>query len=197
MASTDTMKELIQCPICFSMMLGKIYMCSNGHDVCHRCFESLKYTPNSNSTHFSQATKKCPSCKVPFASDIEKVTRNRRLETVVQSCTLPCPYSEDGDCNELQLSGQERVKHVATCEHRTVKCPCNLHLTPNASNNHSNCNYYGTSKQLMKHAIDAHEFDIFEKKTNNQFSSQLALYVTLFVFACVFECGVVFCSDCF
>ena len=31
--------EDIECPICKELMLGEVFMCVNGHNICHQCRE--------------------------------------------------------------------------------------------------------------------------------------------------------------
>ena len=154
LSSSESINELIQCPICYDPMMNEIFICSNGHSICNQC----KHRLNSN---------QCPSCKENYNCCKQRVNRNLTLENLIYNTLLPCKYSHNG-CDQLTI-GKQRDEHLKLCKHRPIPCPFHNAVLPLFSE----C-LYSTNNldQLLKHCVDAHQFDIFENP-NNIFHFQL------------------------
>jgi len=100
--------ELLECPVCFDVVLSPILLCENGHSVCSSCKENL-------------AT--CPVCKDPFTT-----IRNLLAEEILSRCPVACKNKESG-CQVILLGG-ELSAHHQICDFRLkMSCilfPCNL-----------------------------------------------------------------------
>ncbi|XP_063221402.1 E3 ubiquitin-protein ligase SIAH1B-like [Bacillus rossius redtenbacheri] len=76
--SREDVMQLLECPVCLTVMTPPIHMCANGHDVCHKCWQQLT---------------KCPLCKARLLS-----ARNIVLEQLLDGAELqdaPGPLAWD------------------------------------------------------------------------------------------------------
>jgi E3 ubiquitin-protein ligase SIAH1 len=94
----------LECPVCMEYMVPPINLCTNGHNVCSMCRESVQC---------------CPTCR-----DELLCTRNVALENIARSQKYPCANRESG-CLEF-FSIEDIAKHHAVCVYGKIKCP--LHL---------------------------------------------------------------------
>ena len=126
----------LTCPICYNIF-DKIYVCQNGHSVCNNCFS------NSNI---------CSFCRI----DINKNTRNRVLEDLLDNFKLPCSFYNYG-CNKL-LFNNIRHKHELKCIHQPLKCCFN------------NCVFHSNYTDLKKHIHEQHHFYDFITPSSDVYS---------------------------
>jgi len=99
----DLLREL-ECPVCKEYMVPPIKLCTNGHNVCSKCRESVQ---------------RCPTCRGELLD-----TRNMALENIARSQKYPCANRQRG-CLEL-FSVEHIAEHHADCVYGKIKCP--LHL---------------------------------------------------------------------
>lgn len=92
--------SLLTCPICYNLY-DKIYICPNGHSLCHKCYSSSNI---------------CSFCRI----EINNNTRNRALEEIVENIQLPCSYYKYG-CSKFILN-IERNSHENRCCFKPIKC---------------------------------------------------------------------------
>ena len=97
----------LECPVCMEYMVPPIKMCTNGHNICSRCRESVQC---------------CPVCRAVFLE-----TRNVALENIVRRQKYPCANKQMG-CHDL-LSIEHIAEHNAVCVYGKIKCPLNLYTT--------------------------------------------------------------------
>jgi hypothetical protein len=99
----DLLKEF-ECPVCMEYMVPPIKLCTNGHNICSKCRESLQC---------------CPTCRAKF-SEIRSVA----LENIARRLKFPCVNRQNG-CLEL-FSIEHITKHHAICVYGKIKCPFHL-----------------------------------------------------------------------
>jgi len=97
------LKEL-ECPVCMQYMVPPIKFCTNGHNICSKCKESIQC---------------CPTCRASF-SEIRIVT----LENIVRRQKYPCANRQNG-CLEL-FAIEHIAEHHAVCAYAKMKCPFNV-----------------------------------------------------------------------
>jgi len=97
-------------------MLGPIYQCDNGHQLCDKCQPKVKGT--------------CPTCRLSKG----KITvRNRVLEEARDTdMVVPCNFT---GCNHVCLA-REMADHQTVCPHLTGCTACHVPLTEAQLANH-------------------------------------------------------------
>eukprot|EP00092_Neocalanus_flemingeri_P022055 GFUD01023920.1.p1 GENE.GFUD01023920.1~~GFUD01023920.1.p1 ORF type:complete len:257 (-),score=50.41 GFUD01023920.1:184-954(-) len=107
----STLKEYLQCPVCWYIPRSKIFVCSNSHKICESCFAKIQTTVNTNS-------KPCPSCRCHYDDpphrnlDLESIVENSKVEL---SCRRP-------RC-QVEMTKDKLLEHEDECEFRMVPCP--------------------------------------------------------------------------
>lgn len=96
----NTFLKELECPICLELMVGKISLCNNGHNMCKKCKENL-------------LELKCPVCKGYFING-----RNYALENVA-NLTVQC--KREGCSKKLQANLIWNSTHK--CTFKKVQCP--------------------------------------------------------------------------
>ena len=94
----------LECPVCMQYMVPPIKLCTNGHNICSRCRQSVQY---------------CPTCRAEFLQ-----TRNVALEHIIRRQKYPCA-NKQGGCHDL-LSIEHIAEHNAVSLYGKIKCPLNL-----------------------------------------------------------------------
>lgn len=97
---TDEIRNRLQCPICYEMMLPPIKQCSEGHPMCSFCCSRL----------LLQDLPKCPSCRCT----LDKPSRALLLEQMAQSVKVPCKWE---GCAAICAYG-DYAQHIRNCEKR-------------------------------------------------------------------------------
>ncbi|KAJ6961262.1 E3 ubiquitin-protein ligase SINAT2-like [Populus alba x Populus x berolinensis] len=100
--STGNMQDLLDCPVCFTMMYPPIFQCPNGHTLCSQCRARVK---NS-----------CPICRGELGN-----IRCLALEKISESIELPCTYQSAGCCDIFPY--YSKPKHEENCKYRPYNCP--------------------------------------------------------------------------
>jgi len=95
----------LECPVCTEYMVPPIQLCTNGHNICSKCRESVKC---------------CPTCRAEYLE-----TRNLVLENIVRSQKYPCANRRSG-CLEL-FSVEHIAKHHTVCLYGKLQCPWHLY----------------------------------------------------------------------
>ncbi len=117
--------SLLTCPICYNIY-DKIYICPNGHSLCSKCF-------NNSDT--------CSYCRC----EINKNTRNRALEEMLENMELPCSYYKYG-CPKFILN-KDRCKHESHCPFLPIKC----HI--------DNCLFESNYTDMKEHILNKHSIN--------------------------------------
>jgi E3 ubiquitin-protein ligase SIAH1 len=97
----DALLRELECPLCMQYMVPPIKLCTNGHNICSRCTESVR---------------RCPTCRTKFSK-----IRNVALENIATSQKYPCANRQSG-CLEL-FSIEHIGKHNTVCVYGKIKCP--------------------------------------------------------------------------
>ena len=110
----DWVAEKLECPVCLQTIKDPpVFLCTNGHELCHRCREPLK-----------AEGKPCPVCKGQLTD-----TRNRAVEKILEE--LPKVKCKHEGCtferSETQLVKGHEEKE---CRMKPVKCEVCLQLIP-------------------------------------------------------------------
>jgi hypothetical protein len=97
----EAMLKELECPVCMEYMVPPLKLCTNGHNICSRCRESVQF---------------CPTCRAEFSE-----IRNVLLENIVRIQMYPCANRQSG-CLEL-FSIEHIAEHHAACVYGKIKCP--------------------------------------------------------------------------
>jgi len=103
-ALLENLLKDLECPVCMQYMVPPIKMCTNGHNICSKCRETVKC---------------CPTCRAKFLE-----TRNVALENIAIRQKYPCANRQSG-CLEL-FTIEHIAKHHAVCVYGKIKCPFHL-----------------------------------------------------------------------
>ncbi|KAJ7971427.1 E3 ubiquitin-protein ligase [Quillaja saponaria] len=101
--SSNGVHELLECPVCTSMMYPPIHQCPNGHTLCSNCKIRVHNC--------------CPTCR----RDLGNI-RCLALEKVAESLEVPCRYQYSG-CHDI-FPYYSKFKHEQNCRFRPYSCPC-------------------------------------------------------------------------
>ncbi|KAJ9695567.1 hypothetical protein PVL29_010848 [Vitis rotundifolia] len=101
-SSPNGVHELLECPVCTSLMYPPIYQCPSGHTLCSNCK--------------SRVHNCCPTCRHELG-DI----RCLALEKVAESLELPCRYQSLG-CHDI-FPYYSKLKHEQQCRFHPYNCP--------------------------------------------------------------------------
>ncbi|KAF4361348.1 hypothetical protein G4B88_005138 [Cannabis sativa] len=125
------LEELIECPVCKSVMYPPIQQCSNGHPLCSRC---------------KSFVNRCPTCRRALGN-----IRCLVLEQMAESFQLSCAYELFG-CN-AKFPYPNGLKHEKNCEHRLFNCP-----NPVLG---KSCSFSGNISSLLNHLKSHHKVPIY------------------------------------
>ncbi|KAK1386547.1 RING-type E3 ubiquitin transferase [Heracleum sosnowskyi] len=100
--STNGVHELLECPVCKSLMYPPIYQCPDGHTLCSDCKLRVHNC--------------CPTCRHELGN-----IRCLALEKVAESLELTCRYQSLG-CHDIFLY-YSKLKHEQHCRFRPYNCP--------------------------------------------------------------------------
>ena len=103
-ALNEALLREMKCPVCMQYMVPPIKLCTNGHNICSKCKETVTC---------------CPTCRAEFS-----VTRSVALENIARRLNYPCGNRQSG-CLEL-LSIEHIAEHHAGCVYGNIKCPMHL-----------------------------------------------------------------------
>ena len=94
----------LECPVCMENMVPPITLCTNGHNICSKCRESVQC---------------CPTCRAEFSQ-----IRCLALENIASCQKYPCENRDNG-CFEWFYN--ERIaEHQAVCVFGKIKWPFKL-----------------------------------------------------------------------
>ncbi|KAL9674383.1 hypothetical protein QQ045_030655 [Rhodiola kirilowii] len=102
LSSTNGVNELLECPVCTSLMYPPIHQCPNGHTLCSSCKVKVHNC--------------CPTCRHELGN-----IRCLALEKVAESLELPCSYQSLG-CQDI-FPYYGKLKHEQQCSFRPYTCP--------------------------------------------------------------------------
>jgi E3 ubiquitin-protein ligase SIAH1 len=94
------LKEL-ECPVCMEYMVPPIKLCTNGHNICSKCRETVQC---------------CPTCRAMFSE-----VRSVALENIARSQKYPCANRQSG-CLDL-FSCEHIAEHHTVCLYGKIRCP--------------------------------------------------------------------------
>ncbi|KAJ3689504.1 hypothetical protein LUZ61_018668 [Rhynchospora tenuis] len=100
--SSNSVHELLECPVCANSMYPPIHQCPNGHTLCSSCK--------------ARVHNHCPTCRHELGN-----IRCLALEKVAESLELPCRYQSVG-CPEI-FPYYGKLKHEQQCRFRPYSCP--------------------------------------------------------------------------
>lgn len=95
------LQEELECPICLEIMLGKISLCNNGHNMCKKCKGKLRQ-------------QNCPVCKASFING-----RNYALEKIAKNFTFNC---RNKGCHK-EFKANLISEHNDKCIYKIEQCP--------------------------------------------------------------------------
>lgn len=98
----SSMKDLIECPVCLTLMYPSIHQCCNGHTVCVKCK--------------ARVGDSCPTCRQELGN-----IRCLALEKVAELLDLSCKFHDFG--RQDIFSYHDRLCHEQICSFRPYKCP--------------------------------------------------------------------------
>jgi hypothetical protein len=96
----DLLKEL-ECPVSMEYVVPPITLCTNGHNICSKCRETVQC---------------CPTCRAEFRG-----IRNLALENIARRQKYSCANRQSG-CLDL-FSMEHIAEHHAVCVYRKIRCP--------------------------------------------------------------------------
>jgi hypothetical protein len=103
----DSLREIIECPICTNIPInGRYHQCKNGHVCCLMCKPKLQ---------------QCPSCREPIDG------RCLKLEDLSELVPRQCKFSQGG-C-KIELVPSLLGNHQIHCQQKLLQCPNVLCLT--------------------------------------------------------------------
>lgn len=93
---SNEVAKMLECPVCYDIVLPPIILCTSGHSVCNPCRSNLR---------------QCPTCRGHFSR-----IRNRFAEEFLDKCKISCKY-RDGGCS-VTLPGRRLAEHQIKCNNR-------------------------------------------------------------------------------
>lgn len=118
----------LECPVCTDYMVPPIILCSNGHNICRKCRQSVEC---------------CPICRGQISC-----IRNVTLEKIARRQRYPCANRDKG-CS-LVFTMDLIADHQAVCRYGPMKCPMNKFPSVR-------CSWKGLMSELKKHVKDSHD----------------------------------------
>jgi hypothetical protein len=107
MKMTELFSTHIECPVCYSLPTGKIFMCNFGHNSCVTCFLRLK---------------RCPICRAEMKSPTRNISLEEISKQLFHSCSNP-------GCEKQRIMISEMKDHIHSCSFERIRCPyesCNF-----------------------------------------------------------------------
>ncbi len=106
-----TLRRLLECPVCFRLPRPssgvRVYLCSEGHSLCSRCFERLP-------------RRECPQGRCDFAKP--EPTRNRTAEAMAEEADFDAPCRNGDDGCDFEGKKDSLARHEAKCDKGRVPC---------------------------------------------------------------------------
>jgi len=104
------LRQSLECPVCFHVRSGAVYICKRGHSVCGHCYARLPSTP----------AKRCPMARCGYDNPPR---RNLAVEQIIAGggVARDCDNADHG-CLKTGV-GEEMEEHKVECLHREVPCP--------------------------------------------------------------------------
>jgi len=100
-------RQTMECPVCFFVRRGEVFVCKNGHSVCGSCFTKLP-------------AQLCPLARCGFDNPPR---HNLTVEQLIADCgvTIDCDNGDHGCL--FKGVGQALEEHLLGCLNREVPCP--------------------------------------------------------------------------
>eukprot|EP00092_Neocalanus_flemingeri_P066548 GFUD01081080.1.p1 GENE.GFUD01081080.1~~GFUD01081080.1.p1 ORF type:complete len:209 (+),score=29.12 GFUD01081080.1:2-628(+) len=127
--------SFLECPVCFQVPRGKIFLCKNSHKICDACYIKINET-----------VKKCPQGKCQYDQPPQ---RNRELEAIAESIDLELSCSSAYAGCTVELNKEELINHELSCVFRKVPCP------------DTSCEQFLLFKDVMSHLSANHKETIY------------------------------------
>nr|XP_023024606.1 E3 ubiquitin-protein ligase SINAT4-like [Leptinotarsa decemlineata] len=139
----------LECPVCLSLILPPIVECSNGHRICHECYQRVEH---------------CPICRIPMAYTINLI-----LGDIFEMMVVSCKHARVG-C-EFRDNVRSVMDHEKSCKFIVKLCPLTVdgickwkgamrHLVEHCENAHSDrlilANEYRCINGNFEHQLSNH-----------------------------------------
>jgi len=101
--------QSLECPVCFHVRSGAVYICKMGHSVCGHCYTKLSAAP----------AKRCPMARCGY---VNPPLRNLAVEQIIAGggVARDCDNADHG-CQKTGV-GEGMEEHKQECLHREVPC---------------------------------------------------------------------------
>jgi hypothetical protein len=129
--SHAALRSLLECTVCYSVMLPPIRQCDDGHNFCDRCSNKLMTSPHDSA-------RKCPMCRIKLRSPVARA-RNLERWAAESGIEVVCEFAP---CCERSQYGQH-AEHKFRCLGQTIGCPLRC------------CSWRGEPSALAKHLVGA------------------------------------------
>ncbi len=131
-SSTDAhaaLRSLLECTVCYSVMLPPIRQCDDGHNFCDRCCTKLM-------TSAHDSARKCPMCRIKLKLPVARA-RNLERWATESGIEITCEFAP---CCERYQYGQH-AEHKMGCLGQTIGCPLRC------------CTWRGQPSALAQHLV--------------------------------------------
>jgi len=120
------LRQSLECPVCFHVRSGAVYICKMGHSVCGFCYTKLSSAP----------AKLCPMARCGYDASPR---RNLALEQIIAGggVARDCDNADHG-CLKTGV-GEGVEEHKQECLYREVPCPnpdCQVKIRMSELNSH-------------------------------------------------------------
>ena len=129
--SHAALRSLLECTVCYSVMMPPIRQCDDGHNFCDRCSNKLMTTPHDSA-------RKCPICRIKLRNPVARA-RNLERWAAESGIEVVCEFAP---CCEPYQYGQH-AEHKIRCLGQTIGCPLRC------------CSWRGEPSALAKHLVGA------------------------------------------
>ncbi|KAG6496429.1 E3 ubiquitin-protein ligase SINA-like 2 [Zingiber officinale] len=119
--------KFLDCPLCSAPLMPPIFQCPTGHVACDTCHKKLN--------------DQCPSCPLPLG-----YTRNRALEHIADSATVPCPNASYG-CDQT-IPYSRPSSHSWNCSFSPHFCPL------------PHCDHKAPTSDIVRHLGNHHRVPV-------------------------------------
>jgi E3 ubiquitin-protein ligase SIAH1 len=167
-ALDEDLLEELECPVCMECMVPPIKLCTNGHNICNKCRDSVKC---------------CPTCRAEFTE-----IRSVALENIARRLKYPCANRKSG-CLEL-FSFQHIAEHHAVCVYAEIRCP--FHMTEDCTWNGLKSDFKEHAK--TKHPKNFHEGSVLYSVNLSDVVVILSCFGNIFAFCRKMKDGRLCCA---
>lgn len=142
---SDTIRQLIECPVCLLLSPNLRCICPNGHHTCVSCVDQMF---SNNSLHG------CPLCRSPITNESRPSPTEIKLAEWISVVEVACAYRRFG-CDRF-LTIQETIEHDPQCVYKP-----DVHCLAFA------CPWIGVYHQLYDHVSCRHQNVAIERPVHS------------------------------